>query len=202
MRGGRVGVRLHDLEASRELAERLATLKTEQTAAIRGRQDEAIREIRETREAQYKELLDRQREERTAMRAAHVQGQSAEFVLETRRAGTEERDASDAGKVIANDNRKHPVPDVPREQDRGPVTMADPARGPEGIEVRQTPPEIARDLVARDVAEEQAREVESGTFSIPTPEAPEPVKQMPDLAAGAIGKAADYLSDQIGRAHV
>ncbi len=185
-------------DAAREMAERLATLKAEQTAAIRERQDEAIKELRELRDGQYTELLDRQREERTAMRAAHVQGQSAEFVLDMRHAEPQ-RDAGDAGKV-ANDNRT-PIAaaELGRGHEAGPAIPAEVQRDAPAPVVTEARPEILLDLLRPDPALAVVDEhvAERGTFSIPTPEAPEPAKQAPDLAAGAIGSAANYLADQM-----
>jgi hypothetical protein len=182
-------------DAAREMAERLAALKAEQTAAIRERQDDAIRELREQRDAQYKELLERQREERTAMRAAHVQGQSAAFVLDMRHAGPQ----PETGKVIANDNR---TPVVAAEMDRTHSVRSAPIEGHRDAPapmITETRPEILLDLLRADPApaRDDERAIEGGTFSISTPEAPEPAKQTPDLAAGAMGTAANYLADQM-----
>lgn len=182
-------------DVAREMAERLAALKAEQTAAIRERQDDAIRELREQRDAQYKELLERQREERTAMRAAHVQGQSAAFVLDMRHAEPQ----PETGKVIANDNR---TPVVAAEMDRTHSERSAPIDGQRDAPtpmVTETRPEILLDLLRADPAPARydERATEGGTFSISTPEAPEPAKQTPDLAAGALGTAANYLADQM-----
>lgn len=183
-------------DAAKEMAERLAALKAEQTAAIRERQDDAIRELREQRDAQYKELLDRQREERTAMRAAHVQGQSAAFVLDMRHAEPQ----PETGKVIANDNRT-PVAaaEMERAQDSVRSAPIEGHRDAPAPMVTETRPEVLLDLLRADPApaRDDERATEGGTFSISTPEAPEPAKQTPDLAAGALGTAANYLADQM-----
>jgi len=186
-------------DAAKEMAERLAVLKAEQTAAIRERQDEAIRELRESRDAKYKELLERQREERTTMRAAHAQGQSAEFVLEMRHAEPQ-RDAGDAGRVIANDNRTTvAAAEVQRSEAAGTPAPVEVQRDAPAPVVTETRPEILLDLLRADPspARDDESAIEGGTFSIPTPEAPEPAKQTPDLAAGAMGTAANYLADQM-----
>jgi hypothetical protein len=181
-------------DAAKEMAERLAVLKAEQTAAIRERQDEAIRELRESRDAQYKELLDRQREERSAMRAAHVQGQSAEFVLETRRGG--DRDAGDDAKVIANDNRV-PVAEPQRQPEARDVGTAEPTPAP--VQIQDTSPEVVREVLQPEAAQarEAEREADRGTFSMSTPEAPEPTKQAPDLVTGPAGAVFGYVADQM-----
>jgi hypothetical protein len=71
-------------DVMKELAERKAELKQRQNDDLRGRQKDACDALRLSRDEDYKELLQRQRDERAAMQAAHVQGQSAEFVLEAR----------------------------------------------------------------------------------------------------------------------
>lgn len=179
-----------------EFAERKADLKDRQTDDLREKQRDACDALREIREVQYKDLLQRQRDERAAFKA----GQALDIVrpgLDV--AQSHEGRTAHSGDAAANENR------IAGGQ---PLTNAEvqAAPGRSGIEVptivigEKGPAEaVAASLAPEAVApsaEIAAPIPDSVTFT--TPEAPEPTRQVADLAAGAIGSAANYLADQLG----
>lgn len=181
-------------DVQKVLAERFDALKAEQTAEIRQRQDEALKALREQREAQYQELLARQRDERAAMKASHAQGQSAELVLEGR--------SSERGPDgIANDNRQaqviaekpgilQPAPEVAREAQTQPLPQVE----------RPLAAEVTRESEAVARAEQALESQRGGAIELPEVEREAsigPVRSGADLAAGGIGAAAAYVADQM-----
>lgn len=187
-------------DVAKEMAERLAALKAEQTAAIRERQEAAMTALRQERDAGYKELLARQREERAAMKASHVQGQSAEFVLDSRQARETDREAA----PVANDNRQAAAVAQERETAEPRQTAPEPARTADGPQPVNPPFAAALDKLdsVKDAALDAARDDRSTLLAEAEPprdreRSAEPVKSAADLAAGAIGSVADYLADQM-----
>jgi hypothetical protein len=158
-----------------ELAERKADLKERQTEAVRTRQDEVCLALRETREQDYQELLQRQRDERAALKAGHT--------LEEIGRGAD-RDAAPPQPVNQNEVTDRAVtPSVPA----SPQLVADGPTHDLAAEAGRV-----KETAADHVPEISAPVVAAG------PEAPEVTRQLSDLAAGAIGSAASYLADQLG----
>ena len=200
---------VHDA-VEKDLAARKADLKARQTADVRERQDAACAVLRESREAQYQELLQHQREERAAERAGAAVG-----------TGARERHDARADNDPANDNRRQEhgrdAPDATPSartnecnSDHGPEAEAQPGsrdgtRGGSAFEARGEPQSDAR----TESDAEKSAEPRAGTYRAPeseppfdaaTKDPPEPVKQGADLAAGAIGSVASYLADQLAEA--
>lgn len=146
---------------------------------LQRRQKEACDALLAERKEQYAELLVRQREERASMRGAHVQGQSAEFVLETRAARAEERQQ-------ANDNRQ------PEAKAPEPMPTLEPI-----AERMRGAVEAAAPIIAEVVQNERSTALNEPAPGVDRAEGPEPVKGAADLAAGGIAAVAGYVADQL-----
>lgn len=154
---------------AKELAELKADLKQRQTRDLRGRQKDACDALRDIRDVQYQDLLQRQRDERAAFRA----GQTLEAL--GYRAEEQQRDAP----ASANSNV------LPRAVQHAPAPLP------------VLTPEIPPQMVI-EVAEIPAAPPADHSITAPMPEAKEPSRQLGDLAASAIGGLATYLADQLG----
>lgn len=175
---------LHDYYAVKDeteyrLYDQKAAIIKAQEGELRQRQKEACDALLEERKQQYAELLVRQLEERTAMRGAHVQGHSADFVLEARAARAEERQQ-------ANDNRQ-PEPTAPE-----PV----PPPQPMAEKIRELVEAISP-VVADIVQNERSTPLTEPSPGVERAEGPEPVKGAADLAAGGISAVAGYVAEQM-----
>ena len=162
-----------------KLLDQKRDILTVQKEELQRRQKEACDALLVERKEQYAELLVRQREERAAMRGAHVQGHSAEFVLETRAAQAEERQQ-------ANDNRQ---------QDAKAPEPA-PAATPIVEKIREAVETVAP-FVAEIVQNERSTRLTEPSPGVERTEGPEPMKGAADLAAGGIGAVAGYIADQM-----
>ena len=165
-----------------EFAERKSDLKLRQTEDLRERQRDACDGLRDVRDGQYQELLQRQRDERSAFHA----GQTLDGLGIGHEPGPRsERTVNTHGDAAANENR--------------------------GNETLQPPPNPRIEAVAPTVSEQRQAETvisavpvpdviapEPSNVILPTLEAPEVTRQLSDLAAGTIGSAASYLADQLG----
>ena len=182
---------IHDATAA-SLAERKSDLKTHQHEDLRERQTAACDALRESRDLQYQELLQRQREQRGAFAA----GVTLEALGMSRDAGPAKENTT-AIDHLANENRPTPDEHSRNTGDGGNARLAG------------GNPRIA-DSIAPAGSSEQAV-VSSGIDIAVTPEgvqtapvlgpaleAPEVTRQISDLAAGGIGQAASYLADQLG----
>ncbi len=177
-----------------QLAERKADLKSRQTEDLRERQKDACDALRETRDVQYHDLLQRQRDERAAFNAGQTLdnirlGQGAERTIEPAAIGRND--------APANEN-----------------LAADVARGIEGQTVSSSTLTVIPELVPtpRPIAEydkaiqsvalpaerTELPAPEPANVVMPTADAPEVTRQIADLAAGGIGQVASYLADQLG----
>lgn len=151
-----------------------ADIKSRQSKEIRTRQKDACDALRDIRDVQYRELLQRQREERAAFRAGEMLAE----------AGHARHDATPTELASANGNI------APSQQNEAPAHEA-PAPLP------RLTPEIAPQSSLEPVAVEATPPADRS--HVPSlPEAPEPTRQLADLAAGAIGGAASYIADQLG----
>lgn len=164
---------------SAELAERKSDLKERQTDDLRDRQREACDALREVRDVQYQELLVRQRYERGAFNSEPTRETLSETSPETQ--------------TPANQNQLAVAPPAPS-----------PLEQQRATEVLPTPIEQGQAALMKDVnaAMDQALPDATGTAfhlpEVPTEPAPAVTHQLTDLAAGAIGSAANYLADQLG----
>ena len=173
--------------AAAQFAERKADIEARQKATIAERQRDVCDALHTVREVQYQELLQRQRNERAAWAA----GTSLEALglgsPEPRTQGVE---------VIANQNEVAAPPPAP--------TLQPTPEQLQAATVSQTPIEHGQKALMQDMiaALDTAAPVEKGGVvhppEISTDAAPAVTHQLSDLAAGSIGKVADYLADQLG----
>ena len=178
-----------------QLAERKADLKSRQTEDLRERQKDACDALRETRDVQYQDLLQRQRDERAAFNAGQT--------LDNIRLGQDANRTTEPAAIGRND--------APANENR----PADEARVNEGQTVSSSPfavipaelvptprPTAEYDKAIPSVAPSSERAElpapEPANVVMPTVEAPEVTRQVADLAAGGIGQVASYLADQLG----
>ena len=171
-------------DVARDLGERKADLKERHTEDLRERQRDACDALRDIRDVQYQELLQRQRVERAAQRAGAT--------LEAIGVGRVEHEPTKVlGEPIANENRavEAAPASAPRDADSN---QAEPQQGKsQAAEQPQPAPEAVPRL-------EPAAHTETEPVVGPLPEAPQVTHQLSDLAAGAIGSMANYLADQLG----
>lgn len=168
-----------------ELGERKAELKTRQTDDLRDRQRDACDALRESRDVQYQDLLQRQREERGALSA----GATLDSLGRSRETSKPSSNYN-ASEQSANENTAfatQPIPAAARIDDASRVsrTSGDATRNDE--------------LAATSLSDHAAAPAAPLPPVIgPDIEAPEVTRQIADLAAGAIGSVASYLADQLG----
>ena len=170
-------------DVARNFGERKADLKERQTEDLRERQRDACDALRDIRDVQYQELLQRQREERGAQRA----GETLDAIGLAR---SEDAPTKVLGDAIANENRTI---------EAAPVSAKPDERGKDA-ESRQVPGQTAEQTnpVPEAAARvEQDDRAETAPVVGPLIEAPQVTHQISDLAAGAIGSAANYLADQL-----
>ncbi|MBK9080341.1 MAG: hypothetical protein IPL91_15185 [Hyphomicrobium sp.] len=174
-------------DAAAQFAERKSDIEARQKATIAERQRDVCDALHAVREVQYQELLQRQRNERAAWTA----GTSLEAL------GLASSEPQTQGvEVVANQNQvvvPLPAPTLhPSSAQHQAATDS-----PTPIEQGQTA--LMQDMIA---AMDTAVPVEKGGAvhppEIPTDAAPAVTHQLSDLAAGSIGKVADYLADQLG----
>ncbi|MEQ1615660.1 MAG: relaxase/mobilization nuclease domain-containing protein [Hyphomicrobiaceae bacterium] len=174
-------------DVAAQFAERKADIEARQKATIAERQRDVCDALHAVREVQYQELLQRQRNERAAWTA----GTSLEALglasSEPRPQGMD---------VVANQNQMVvplPAPTLHPTPEQHQAATDSPTR----IEQGQTA--FMQDMIA---AMDTAVLIEKGGAVHP-PEisidaTPAVTHQLTDLAAGSIGKVADYLADQLG----
>lgn len=168
-------------ETGHQLYDQKAAIIKAQKEELQQRQKEACDALLVARKEQYAELLVRQREERAAMRGAHVQGQSAAFVLETRAALAEQRQQ-------ANDNRQP--------ETQAPEPAALPMPSPAAEKMREVI-EAASPPIVEIVQNERSTPLTEPSPAIERNNEREPVKDGTDLAASGIGAVACYIADQL-----
>lgn len=174
-----------------DLAERKAYLKARQTEELRERQTDACDALREVRDGQYQDLLQRQRDERAAFRAGET--------LEALGIPRERQDVEPGMTLAAQAANENPSIEAARVQ---------PPQQRAGDEIQVALTADAGQRVAAAQVEAKAPEAVGlsdnmrGTEFTPVVrsnlEAPETTHQFSDLAAGAIGSVASYLADQLG----
>lgn len=178
-------------DVAREFDARRAELRQRQTEDLRERQGDACDALRDIRDVQYQELLQRQRGERAAARAGQI---LADVGM------TPERDQEHTGIAAPIDNaaaNQNPAPTVQ-------FTTGAQA----GIEAQQQPgsahgveaPQLAADSSAKHQAavERIEQALDAGPSENVSDAAPHSRRGITDLAAGAIGSFANYVADQLG----
>jgi hypothetical protein len=171
---------------SRDFAARKADLKERQMEDLRERQTLGCDALRENRDADYKELLQRQRDERAALTATNAMGERAvDLVVQTLSIYAANENASAEAKLPdpANTN---PAPQENASERTGTqdAAPASPAKAPE-LDVAALVSgagETARPESYRGPDDDRLTGRRDGV----------------DLAATAIGAAATYIADQLG----
>lgn len=161
-------------ETEYRLYDQAAALKKEQSSKLREAQKEACDALMEARKAGYADLLQRQRDERAAMRAAHSHGDRADFLL------------------------RPPIPPVATNENNPSGPAVEPAK-PE-----PSPLDQLREIVdavsahAADIAaDKRSTRLTDPSPVVEGPPTPEPTKSPTDLAASSIGSVAGYVADQM-----
>ena len=177
-----------------EFKMRFAELKDRQMLDLRERQAEACDALRDIRDVQYQDLLQRQRDERAAFNAGQTVGS---IRLEHHGAGRiDEAGSPSIEAVNQNEAARARRPDV----ELSPAPVSPYVHGSTEIADERR----ALDIAAAKVSPEQvtpvvgAAPVEPANVTMSVPEAPEVTRQLSDLAAGSIGSVASYLADQLG----
>ena len=163
---------------------RKAGIEERQKLAIAERQRDVCDALRTTRDVQYQELLQRQRNERAAWNA----GTSLEALGMA--AGEPQGQQADAH---ANQNQPPVLP--AGEAAPSPVLEQNSVATP----IEQGQAALFKDVVT---AIDQVLPDQDGTVlrppQVPTANAPSVTHQLTDLAAGGIGQVASYVADQLG----
>ena len=186
--------------------EQLAALKADliqrQKLELRDRQRDASAALRQIRDVQYKELLQRQRGERAAL-GARESLEAAGIDSHQQMAGTPRSPQENA----ANENRSGPVAakrdHTPETTPSGAVPIAPEAplqqQAPVAQQLAQQVEQSA--VIARaidEVIDNKKTMIELPRRGSSEPTEIAPVRGASDLLAGGIGSAASYLADQLG----
>jgi hypothetical protein len=179
-----------------------ADLKLRQTDDLRERQRDACDSLRQVRDVQYQELLQRQRDERAAFRAGETL--DAAGILRDRPGyGI----TSPPPENAANENRSVEA-SASRQTDQGTAPPVAVPVVPEARLQQQAPKahQVAEQVeqsaaIAQSI--DRANGKEMTLIELPHVDSPEqttiaPVRGASDLMAGGIGGAASYLADQLG----
>jgi len=174
-----------------ELSERKSDLKARQTEDLRERQRNACDVLREQRDVQYQELLQRQREERGAL--------STDVML-----GTLGIDQARSGDSVTKSTPEHSAnenqqgnPAIPQQSAVAPSVEAS-QQAPNSSERQHGNYETSQSAMVEAVLSEKGQSLDLSNVPAPLPDVPETTRQLSDLAAGAIGSVASYLADQLG----
>lgn len=168
-----------------ELAERKAKLRDRQTVDLRERQRDACDALRDVRDVQYQDFLQRQRDERAALNAGA---------------------ALDAAGIAPQTHA--PVEHAANENQTRDVSARIPVEKTPGTELptpgtieRQQQPDLAHTILqslGEAAKTEQGGTLELPALQFPAAETAPPARGVSDLGAGAIGSVASYLADQLG----
>jgi hypothetical protein len=162
---------------ARDFAARKADLVARQREDLRERQKEACDALREHRDGDYKELLQQQRDERAALKAAHAMGERAQDLFN-----------QTLGLGTANENTNIEAPPPPPVQEQAAQTGTH-AR----IEITTSKTPVFD--IAALVKEESAKpDAQRGPDDDRLTGRRDPL----DLGAAAIGSAAGNIADQLG----
>jgi Relaxase/Mobilisation nuclease domain len=177
---------------SKELAERKADLKDRQTDDQRERQRDACDALREVRDVQYQDLLQRQRDERAAFKVG--------VTLDALGIGSELQDGGQAKSLserVANENRVAEAAPVQHQQVGPSVEAVRAEAKPYERQIAATPEPLFRPL-EQTLLSEQGGHIDLPEVKFSAQEAVAPVRGASDLAAGGMLSAASYLADQLG----
>lgn len=179
-----------------------ADLKQRQKEDLRERQGDACDALRQVRDVQYQELLQRQRDERAALRAGEA--------LEAAGIG---RDRPGYGiskpppENAANENRSVEA-SASRQTDQATATevgvpaVSDARLLQEAPKARQIAEQVEQSAaIAQSIGRAASSEmtpIELPHVDSPDPTSIAPARGVSDLMAGGIGGAASYLADQLG----
>lgn len=177
-----------------QLAERKADIKQRQTKELRGRQSDACDALREIRDVQYQDLLQRQRDERAALRASVMLGAATPATT---------ADAIPADVANQNSPAGTAAPDVARAKTPTPdevATALKPADDAQKKSSQHTPtaPNEASQAADAQSAKPPVLVFEDPPLLLPDLSPPTPIAGAVDLAADAMGGIASYLADQLG----
>jgi len=172
---------------TKDIAERKADLKERQTQDQRERQTEACDVLRDVRDVQYQELLQRQRDERAAFKAGATL-EAAGIGGGPQPVHTGLRDNA------ANENRTVEVPAAAIPERKPDTALLAPE-----IAQEQNPllPAIATSTGEAAASQEGGHIDTSPLFAEPD-ERGVPVHKAAAQAIGAVGSVASYLADQLG----
>ena len=191
-------------DATENLADRKADLKQRQNDDLRERQHGACDALRQVRDVQYQELLQRQRAERAAFKAGET--------LEALGIGHDRQDDGSTKPLpekVANENRSAEATPV-QQQAAGPSLEAAPTPRPgSATDIERDASNtntLQQDQQATIVIQALDQAVKSdigGSIDLSHVPASEtetkaPARGASDLAAGGIGALANYLADQLG----
>jgi hypothetical protein len=174
---------------AKDIAERKADLKGRQNQDLSERQAEACDVLRDVRDVQYQELLQRQRDQRAAFRAGAT--------LEAVGIGSErqpDRTAEALRKSAVNENRTVEAPAAAR-----PDRKADSPVHAQGIAQEQNPllPAIAA-TIGEAVASQEGGHIDAAPLFAEPEERGVPAHKTAAQAIGVVGSVASYLADQLG----
>lgn len=167
-------------------------LKQERDTQIRERQTEACDLLRAGREKAYEDLLQRQRDERASMKAAHAMGQSG---LPDREGEAPQKDTANENRTPAETQAKAPaVAPAPSAEK---ATTAEPVQATNGERTSDKAPSLAVDFLSDLATDATSTTIHKDHSSRPLDERA-PVRTPFDGMAGAMGAVADYVADQLG----
>jgi hypothetical protein len=167
-----------------EFGERGAELRKAQLEETRERQGLALDALKQERVASYKDLLDRQQDQRQEMRDAHTSGERASHLLgQTQAARSANENVASDVRVPTTANTK-PEPDIAAA--RVGVAIDAPLPDVPGLQAPVVEPLVALNPTLTPDDRVSAHMVDNA------------VTGGADLAAGSIGVLADYLTDQMG----
>ncbi|MEQ1717701.1 MAG: hypothetical protein ABL907_17275, partial [Hyphomicrobium sp.] len=177
---------------AKDLSDRKADLKARQTEDLRERQRDACDALRDVRDVQYRELLQRQGDERAALMAGQTLdslGISIDRHADGAVKSTPERAAHENLVVEA-------TPALPQTSGQG----SEVAHG-DTKPLEQQPGKTAEPLLRP--FEQSLLSEAGGAIDAPSTATSEhaslaPIRGVSDLVAGGIGGAASYLADQLG----
>jgi hypothetical protein len=187
--GNRDSVRV---AVTKELSEFKADLKSRQTEDLRERQHDACDALRDVRDVQYQELLQRQQKERIALQVG--QTLDALGIVVDRQPDGMAKPLIDRA---ANENlgvEATPMPQ-PYGKQGAEIVQAD-AKPPE-LQTTMPPEPLVRPL-EQTLLSEAGSSIELPRIDMPKQDVIAPARGVSDLAAAGVGSVASYLADQLG----
>lgn len=177
-------------DVARDLADRKADLIARQKEDQRQKQDEVCAQLLEVRTVQYQELLQRQRDERAALRA----GETLD-ALGTGREQQSDEGLKSAAARVANENGGSETQCSSTPQRAPGIGHATPSSDDKQRQESAASETRGIESAAQD---HQASHTNAAPIVGPALEPAAVTNQITDLAAGALGGVASYLADQLG----